>query len=238
MSFIRYLLLTILALVAVHTSAQELVVRGDFTTYFDNREYASTGFDTSETCFSARLSPQIGLRWEQHHTLMIGVDLMQNFGEDTKFLTEAKPQIWYQFELPKVLAVAGIFPRTKLRGDYGEAFFDRSYNFYHNRIQGVMGQYRAERGFVEFAIDWEGMQSPTVREQFRLLSAGEYRGARFYGGYALSVGHYAKTSAPVDGEGVVDNMLGNLYGGVRFNAYFDFDFRLGYLQSYQRDRCI
>ncbi|MEG2614308.1 MAG: hypothetical protein RR996_04610, partial [Alistipes sp.] len=129
-------------------------------------------------------------------------------------------------------------PRTMLRGDYGEAFFDRSYNFYHNRIQGVVGQYRAERGFVEFAIDWEGMQSPTVREQFRLLSAGEYRGNHLYGGYALSVGHYAKTSNPVEGEGVVDNMLGNLYGGVRFNAYFDFDFRLGYLQGIQRDRCV
>ncbi|MEG0807943.1 MAG: hypothetical protein RR410_06285 [Alistipes sp.] len=231
------LLLAFVATVA-EVSAQQLVVGLDFDTRFDNREYSGMGYETSETLFSARLTPQVGLRWDARNALMIGVDLLQNFGDESKFLTEAKPLMWYQYESPKVTAVAGIFSRTKLSGDYGEAFFDRSFLFYHNRIQGVMGQYHTENGFVEMAIDWEGMQSSTCREKFRILSAGQYNGAYLYGGYALSVLHFAKTSAPVEGEGVVDNILINPYVGVRFSAFFDFDIRLGYLQSFQRDRYI
>lgn len=236
MSFKKIILLLTFAAMATGAAAQQLVLGVDFDTRFDNREYSGMSYDTSETLFSARLTPQIGLRWDKRNTLMIGVDLMQNFGDDSKFLTEAKPLMWYQFESPKVLTAAGIFTRTKLRGDYNEAFFDRAYLFYHNRIQGVMGQYRTERGFVEMAIDWEGMQSDTRREKFRILSGGQYNWKHLYGGYALSLIHFAKTSDPAEGEGVVDNILVNPYGGVRFNAYFNFDIRLGYLQSLQRDR--
>lgn len=237
MPFRKYLLLCATLLVATAARSQEWVAGLDFATWFDNREYSGTEFaDASETFFSARLTPQIGLRWDNRNTLTVAVDLLQDFGDGAKFLTEAKPQFWYQYEAPRVLAAAGIFPRTKLRGDYGPAFFDRSYLFYHNRLMGVMGQYRGESGFVEAAIDWEGMQSDVQREKFRILSAGQYNGRRFYGGYALSLLHYAKTSDPAPDEGVVDNILVNPYGGLRFEAFFGFDIRLGYLQSLQRDR--
>lgn len=225
------------ALGAATASAQEWIAGIGFRTFFDNREYSGMGFDGSKTFFAARLTPEAGLRWAECNRLMTAVDLMQDFGDGSTFLTEAKPQIWYQYETPRVLAAAGIFSRTKLRGDYGEAFFDRAYAFYNNRLQGVMGQYRSEGGgFVELAIDWEGMQSAERRERFRLLSAGELHGHRFYGGYALSVLHFAKTSAPAADEGIVDHILVNPYAGLRFSAFFDFDIRLGYLQSLQRDR--
>lgn len=232
----KHTLLCLLALCTVPAAAQEWVAGVGFKTFFDNREYSGMGFDGSKTVFAARLTPEAGLVWDDRNRLMAAVDLMQDFGDGSKFLTEAKPQVWYQYEAPKILAAAGIFSRNKLRGDYGEAFFDRAYLFYNNRIQGVMGQYRGDRGFVEFAIDWEGMQSAERRERFRILSAGQYQGRRFYGGYALSVLHFAKTSDPAANEGIVDHILANPYGGVRFRAFFDFDIRLGYLQSLQRDR--
>lgn len=224
---------------ATAACAQQVIAGVDFATRFDNREYSGTAFSgASETLFSARLTPEIGLRWDTKNTLMIAVDLRQDFGDDSKFLTEAKPQLYYQFQTPKVLAVAGVFDRRKLSGDYGEAFFDRAYLFYHNRIAGLLGCYRGRHGFVELALDWEGMRSDVTREQFRLLSAGRYDqgGGLFYGGYALSLQHYARTSAPADDEGVVDNILVNPFGGMCFHALFDFDIRLGYLQALQRDR--
>lgn len=233
----KYMLPLLLLLIGTaHATAQEWIAGVDFKTYFDNREYSGMGFDGSKTVFAARLTPKAGLQWAGHNRLMVAVDLMQDFGDGAKFLTEAKPQLWYQYESPKVLAAAGIFSREMLRGDYGEAFFDRAYRFYHNRLQGVMGQYRNDAGFVEFAIDWEGMQGYERRERFRILSAGEGHGKLFYGGYALTLLHYAKTSEPTPDEGIVDHVLINPYGGIRFAAYFDFDIRLGYLQSVQRDR--
>lgn len=237
MSFRKYLLLCAALLATTAARSQKVSAGLDFVTRFDNREYAGTGFaDASETFFSARLTPLLGLHWQQRNTLTVAVDLLQDFGDGARFLTEAKPQIWYQYKAPAVLAAAGIFPRSELRGDYGPAFFDPSYLFYHNRIMGVMGQYRSDRGFVELAIDWEGMQSAVQREKFRILSAGQYNGRCLYTGYALSLLHYAKTSDPAPDEGVVDNILVNPYGGLCFEAFFSFDIRLGYLQSLQRDR--
>lgn len=230
------LLLSALLSASTAATAQEWVAGVGFKTYFDNREYSGMSFDGSKTIFAARLTPTAGLQWAERNRLMVAVDLMQDFGDGAKFLTEAKPQFWYQYNAPKVLAAAGIFSREMLRGDYGEAFFDRGYRFYHNRLQGVMGQYRNEAGFVEFAIDWEGMQETDRRERFRILSAGEGHGQLLYGGYALTLLHFAKSSNPAPDEGIVDHMLINPYGGIRFTAFFDFDIRLGYLQSLQRDR--
>lgn len=231
--------LAALLLAVVSTvSAQEWggVVGVGFETLFDNREYASMALDGSKTVFAARLTPEVGVQWASRNRLMVAAELMQDFGDGSKFLTEAKPRIWYQYEAPKVLAAAGIFPRDRLRGAYGEAFFDRAWLFYHARIQGVMGQFRTERGFVEFAIDWEGMQGEGRRERFRILSGGQYDGRLLYGGYALSLLHFAKSSNPAPTEGIVDHLVLNPYGGIRFNAFFDFDIRLGLLQSLQRDR--
>lgn len=223
---------------AAPTRAQQFFAGVDFATRFDNREYSGTRFaDDSRTFFGARLTPQAGLRWDKRNSLVVAVDLLQEMGDASNFLTEVKPQIYYRFESKRVRAAAGIFTRDLLRGDYGEAFFDRSYLFYHNRIQGLMGSYRGKTGFVELSLDWLGKQSVGVREQFRILSAGRYdRGGVFYGGYALSLQHFAKTSEPAEGEGVVDDILVNPFVGVRFSALFDFDLRLGYLQALERDR--
>lgn len=225
--------------------AQEIVAGVDFATRFDNREFSGCLIAPSHTYFSARLTPRIGLRWDERNTLMLGVDLLQDFGDSDGFLTEAKPQIYYQYAAPRVVATAGIFDRSHLRGDYGEAFFDTAWAFYHNRIQGVMGRYAAPDGsFAEFALDWEGMQTETQRERFRILSAGRWElSRRFYAGYDLQLLHFAKTSAAEnapDGsypdQGVVDNMTVDLHAGMRFTAFFDFDLRLTWLQTMQRDR--
>ncbi len=220
-------------------SAQELIVGADFATRFDNREYSGNAFSPSETFFSARLTPVFGVGWDDRNRLMIAVDLWQDFGDGAKFLTEAKPQMYYRFDAPHVTASAGIFPRTLLLGSYSEAFFSSDVLFYENRLSGVLANYHAPHGYVEFALDWEGMRTTRTREKFRILSAGEYCGeGRLYGGYAFSMLHYAKSANETPDEGVVDYFLVNPYGGIRFSAYFDFDLRLGYLQSVQRDRRI
>lgn len=217
-------------------TAQELVVGADFATRFDNREYSGNAFSPSETFFSARLTPLFGVQWDDSNRLMVAVDLWQDFGDGAKFLTDAKPQIYYAFNAPHVTASAGIFPRTLLRGSYSEAFFSSDVLFYDNLLSGVLANYHSDRGYVEFALDWEGMRTTKTREKFRILSAGEYRGRLLYGGYAFSMLHYAKSANEAPDEGVVDYFLVNPYGGVRFHAFFDFDLRLGYLQSVQRDR--
>ena len=171
--------------------------------------------------------------------LIVGVDLLQNFGDDTKFLSKARPSAYYQFNSRNVQANAGIFDRKELLGDYSLAFFGDSTAFYHNRLSGFLGHYKSterRNTYVEMAIDWEGMYSEESREMFRIISAGRYTLDKgFYFGYAFSMFHFA---GKIGNENVTDNLLVNPYAGWEFNAYFDFDIKAGFLFAPQRARSI
>ena len=97
MSLKKVLMLSFAAFVAGGSlSAQNLIVGADFATRFDNREYANNDFNESQTLFSARLTPRIGVEWMEKNRLVVGVDLLQDFGNDTRFLTKARPIVYYQ----------------------------------------------------------------------------------------------------------------------------------------------
>lgn len=243
MKIIRLALSTLLIAVAAASHAQEVLVGVDFDTYFNNREFGNEtpvapGLGSeSGTTFAARLTPSVGLRWEQKNTLMFGVDMYQNFGEQSdRFLSKVSPIVYYQFLTPKVKAVAGIFTREMTHSsDYSPAFFTDSYKFVNNRFNGVMAQYNSGPSYVEFICDWEGMQSTQTREKFRILSSGRHYLRHFYYGYNLTVLHFAKKKEDPNTH-IVDFMLVNPCVGMQFNAYFDFDIKLGLLQTMQRDR--
>ncbi len=243
MSLKKRMLLLCFAATTAGASAQQIIAGADFATRFDNREYADNTFNHSQTLFSARLTPQVGIQWMKKNRLVFGVELLQNFGEHNgerePFLSDVKPLIYYRFKTANVQADAGIFDRSELAGDYSTAFFSDSTLFYRNRLSGFLGRYRStERPdtYVELALDWEGMLGETVREKFRILSAGRYAfGGGGYFGYAFSLFHFA-TSEQVNN--VSDNLLLNPYVGWKFDAYFDFDVRAGMLLAPQRARSV
>ncbi len=230
-------------------AAQELLVGADFKMYFDNKEFGGNTFAVpgldieSGTDFAARLAARLGVRWEEKNSLYFGADMLQNFGErSSSFLPEVKPLLYYQFETPAVRAVAGIFTRDLMHDDdYSTAFFSPVERFRHNRLNGVLASYRGQRNsHVEVVCDWEGMYSTVSREKFRILLSGRhYLKHCFYYGVNYSMFHFAGQKSPTGGEeteNVVDLQLLNPCVGVRFNAFFDFDIKVGLLQSAQRDR--
>lgn len=211
----------------------------DFTTYFDNFEYTGTTLGESGTLFGARLTPKVGIEWDERNSLIIGADLYTDFGNESRFISKARPQLYYRFASPKVRAYAGIFDRKEMVGYYSELFFSDETRFYENRVQGIMGQYIGQRGYAELSIDWCGMYSAEARERFRILSAGRYNFLKddlFYGGYALQVFHFAG-SEQIAGS-VVDNVIANPYIGSQFSAFFNFDVKLHAIITMQRDRAV
>lgn len=210
----------------------------DFDTYFYNSEYSGMAIGKSQTLFSSRLTPKIGLEWEQKNQLVVAMVLWSNFGQNDVTFDKVRPQIYYRFNSEKVSAYAGVFSREEMIGDYSDLFLSDSTRFYDNRVQGLMGQYRGQRGHVELSLDWCGMFSAEAREKFRILSSGRYYldnyHKRFYAGYAFQMFHYAGSEQIHDG--VVDNIIIDPFVGARFNAYFDFDLKLHYIHTLQRDR--
>lgn len=243
MKILRLALILLLTGSATALHAQEIVVGVDFDTFFDNREFGSEAAlpsgtpSDSGTTFAARLTPWVGLNWQEKNSLVFGVDLFQNFGEKTPgFVSEVKPIMYYQFQTQNVRAAAGIFTREITHcHDYSVAFFTPGYQFVTNRMNGFMGQYNSGASYVEFILDWEGMFSTETREKFRILSSGRHFLGKFYYGYNLTLLHYAKKkNNPY--TNIVDFLLVNPAVGMKFNAYFDFDIKLGLLQTMQRDR--
>lgn len=201
---------------------------------FDNAEFTGSGLGESQTLFRVALMPTLCYEWNDKHTIGVGANMQKNFGSK-KFVDSIDLIAYYHYNASKYSVWAGCFGRNSLIGGYSRAFFTNAYLATKSVVQGTAFQYRNGKNLFEFAIDWDGLYSEATREKFRIMAAGEGSFARvMYAGAALSVQHYANKSI-FEGN-VVDNILVNPYIGVRFKAFFDFDIRLSYLQSLQRDR--
>lgn len=202
---------------------------------FDNTEYTGSNLGTSETLFGISLAPVLRYEWNKKHSLGVGVNMQKMFGS-VRFLDDIDLVAYYQFNNGRYGAVAGLFRRDKLIGRYSEAIFSSAWLADNRMVQGLALQYSDAAGFAELSVDWNGLYSEATRERFRILFSGEGHFAKvMYAGAAASMQHYANRST-FEGN-VVDDIVINPYLGVAFKAFFDFDIRLGYLQSLQRDRC-
>lgn len=221
--------------IPVQLSAQKFTAGAGFSTRFDNREYSGLKNGRSETFFTSRLTPRAGIVWGERNTLMAGVDLFHDFSKRGPVISQTGLLLYYGFDGEHFNGYAGMFERDKMLGSYPRAFFSDSTMFYDNRIQGFLLQYESEKGYAEVALNWEGYYSEYEREKFRLLFSGEYEFSPCYAGGSCSIMHFANKST-FKSSNVVDNFLLDIYAGARFNAWLDFDIRLSWLQTVQRDR--
>ena len=216
--------------------SEALFFDGAISTHFDNAEHSGNDVGYSRTIFAVRLTPTLGYRWgkDGRHAVVAGAELLKDFGS-ARVLDATKVVAYYRYKDDKWGAYAGAFNRDDLIGRYSRAFYSDSTRIYNGTVQGVAGNYRSERMFAELVVDWCGLYSPEVREKFRVLASVGGKFAKWFdAGVSLSLLHYANKST-FRGN-VVDNAIANPWIGAQFNAFFDFEVRLGYLQCYQRDR--
>jgi len=223
----------------------------DLNTYFDNRESDNQGnlFTPSMTIFGARVTPELGLavgKEETHHNIMIGASLFKDFGSQ-KTKGQLFENFTFYYNLEKKLSekthlgiTAGVFPRTKGRGNYSEAFFSDSLKFYDPNYEGLLFRFDKPKAYYELGVDWIGMKGPGSRERFMIFSAGQGKVVRSLKlAYSAYMYHFASSE---EVSGVVDNILLNpyiLFDATEFPALEKMqkmNLSLGYLQSAQRDR--
>ena len=214
--------------------SEKLYLDTSFDFDFDNTEYTGSGLGAAETLFGVSLAPVLRYEWNDKHNLGVGVNMQKMFGS-ARFLDDIDLVAYYQFKSEKYGALAGLFRREKLLGRYSEAFFSNVWLATNRVAQGLALQHTFGKGFEELVVDWNGMYSLATREQFRILYSVATNFAKImYGGVSFEMQHYANRADFQ--HNVVDNLVLNPYMGVDFKAFFDFDIRLGYLLSLQRDR--
>ena len=218
----------------------------DFDMQFDNREFDGTSYTSSMTVFGARVTPAVGVGLQQKngtkHRLMVGIDIMKNFGAASKN-SELFDEMTLYYDVKKQLGktgfemVAGIFPRRYAEGSYSQAFYSDSLRFYDNNLEGLLLKFSRPKAYFEIGCDWMGMYDTFSRERFQIFSSGEGKVLPFLSlGYAASLYHFSCSGVSI---GVVDNALINPY--LRFDLASVADMqalsvRLGWFQALQNDR--
>lgn len=232
---LRYLVLAAVLISSFsQVRSQEVVWDAGFDFFFDNREYKSK-INWPQTIFGARLSPEVGVRWQQKHSIMVGGNLLANFGA-RKFGEGSEALFYYQYESEKFRAAAGIIPRRKLIGEYSGAFFSDSIKYFDPNISGLMLQYVGRLGYVEFAADWNSMFGQKSREKFLLFSSGRINKGLFFAGYNLSMYHHAGN---FETDGVVDNVLVYPFVGINLRPVTcmeELSLQAGWINAFQNDR--
>ena len=194
----------------------------NFDMQFDNREFYKSAYTSSMTVFGTRLTPAVGVDLEQkngaRHRLMLGVDVLKNFGAANKS-SELFKEITLYYNVQKQLGktgfemVAGVFPRRFAEGNYSTAFYSDSLRFYDNNLEGLLLKFSRPKAYFEVGCDWMGRYDTYTRERFQIFSSGEGQVLPFMSiGYAASLYHFSCSGVS---DGVVDNFLVNPY--LRFD---------------------
>ena len=229
----KILLLIALLLTTTTIYSQEFIWDIKFASQFDNREYNSI-LSKSKTLFGARLTPQVGIGWG-HSSLNIGTDIMADFGAPALF-TDPTLLLYYAYNSKRFDAYMGVFPRTKMIGNYSTLFFSSTTEFYDPNLDGFMLQHSGKRGAIEIGIDWCGLSRGPHRERFMIFSAAEINYNIFYAGYNGTIFHFA---ASEEVKGVVDNILFYPYIGLNISKQTPLDIlkiQAGWVQGLHKDR--
>lgn len=234
----------------VLASAQKLDYDVNFTYLFDNFEFApsSDAWEKSCTINAARLTPQLGFRFDGKdgctHSLMVGLDVMKNMGEQlptSELFHEAL--FYYNAVLNTSKGVfegsLGTFSKAFSEAHYSDLFFSDRSRFYDNNYEGLMMKWRSDRLYAELGCDWMGMYGVTRRERFQILTAGEWKFSKLLSlGWDAVFYHYAGSVAT---PGVVDNSMVNPYLKLDFATVTGMQklfVSAGPVLSYQRDRVL
>ncbi|MCQ2148060.1 MAG: hypothetical protein MJZ16_11160 [Bacteroidales bacterium] len=223
---------------------------------FDNREFdiSNEEHTQSMTIHGARITPEIGFQVNQNaktkHKILLGVDIMKNMGENPTANQSQSLNTWnlfreitlyYQGETQlgkaNIKGYAGVFPRRKMEGDWGEEFLSDSLKFFDNNIDGVLLKVSLPKVYLEGGIDWMGKYDLTRRERFLGFAYAEYRPTDFLSLSANFNGMHHSSS--IEAPGVVDNNLLKLSATIDAAKWINMDklsASLSYLQGYQNDR--
>ncbi len=235
---IRSVVIGVFYLICSTVFAQELKWRAGLEYFFDNAEFAKSTLTRDYTVSGIHISPQIGVSWDEKHTIFGGVDVMSQSGSKN-IIDQAKIIGYYQFSSDNIDFYAGAFPRGDLFNNYSELLFQDSINFFRPVIQGLYVKYGNQDGFISAWLDWNGLRTPQDRETFFIGLSGYKRWGLFYLDLQSYMFHFANTLPSNPTFGVCDNFQGELAAGIDFAPLVPLNkltLSVGALAGFERDR--
>lgn len=240
-SRILTLILCLILSGTVCITAQKLLWSAELVPYFDNKEYAYERM-TSGTQFAVRLTPTIGVEWN-NHSIAAGVSWIQPIDSRIE-QSLLKPTVYYRYETQPFAMSMGLFPRTQLIEPLDDFMCSDSLSFYSPNIQGALFQHKSKLGYVEALVDWRGLPTQTTREAFMVVAQGRINLTSWLcAGGAAAMNHLARAKDEQPGQEthVTDNVMIRPYIGFDLSHHTVLDslmLRCGYLTTLDRERGV
>jgi hypothetical protein len=174
--------------------------------FFDNTEFGNSSVQIPQTMSGVRFSPEIGLRWDSIHSVIIGIDLLHEFGS-SRAIDSFYPTAYYEFDGKPFKFYMGAFPRNKTLEEYPRIFFQDSISYYRPNITGFFWEIRDRQNYFNVWLDWTSRQSLSMREAFFMGFSGRYNLGILYGQHFGYMFHFAGTMDPTIDEALHDNGL-------------------------------
>ena len=244
MKLFRFYLFVVLSLLFSFDLAAQLSKpewKVDFDFFFDNTEYARSTLTDDQTMAGVRLSPELGLSWDNGHAIFAGVSGLKGFGSPNT-LDKISPIGYYRFSKSQMQFYAGIFLRKELLSNYSDFFFQDSINYYVPTMQGLFWQLGStEASFVNLWLDWNGKEDPTTHETFFAGISAQKKMNLFFVDFQSYLFHFANTKPRTPGFNVCDNGLAQLSTGIKLenrSVLDNFLFSAGVLAGFERERNV
>lgn len=199
-------------------TGQSLAYRADYNFFFDNLENSGS-YQSTRTLLAVSLAPEIGVAWDDRHSLMVGASMLQELGDST-FLTKANYIAYYKYSGDNFSLITGAFPRRYSIASYPNSFFCEASNFYNPTLGGVMMQYdNGHNGYVELYADWYGADQGLRIDEFMVVGSTEYGffDKAFLVGGNMLLNHF-KNEYYLEDSYLLERFLYNIYIGTDLSS--------------------
>lgn len=232
---ITLVLFVLLSMPWMHAQEYHWKVGLDY--FFDNREYKASSYDIPRTLNGIWLNTLGGVVWEKRHAIYGGVNLLKIPGSG-ETIDDTDLSLYYQYKRPKMIFLAGLFPRQEVLSNYSDFFFSDSVNYFRPLTQGIFWQIGESDRFFNAWMDWTGHATEDTRESFFLGFSGKMSGKVFFADFESYLFHYAGTLPSNPAYGVSEQMQGIVSLGVRRQDSQGFSGSLsaGLFAGFERDR--
>ncbi|MFA7115928.1 MAG: hypothetical protein WC140_01655 [Bacteroidales bacterium] len=230
----KFLILISFIIISLPIFSQHIEWNINMQFKFDNREYSAYS-EFSKTRFGVTLIPEVGVDWGNGHHFRAGANILRDFGNIENKITW-NYLCYYSYNSKNLDVYAGAFPNIYLIGDYPRFILSDDERYFNSDLEGLALQYHNDKGYIEFVSDWRSKYSSTTREIFSLYSATDWNFGDLHLGNYLNMVHYSCSEI---WKNAVDNIWISPYVGYDFGKPFHMDkclLRVGYLQTFQRDR--
>jgi hypothetical protein len=186
--------------------SQEKNWRLDLFSFFDNTEFGRSAVKIPQTMAGVQVAPEFGVVWDTINKVNVGVNLLHEFGSSNA-IDKFYPTAYFESYRGPIRFIMGAFPRSRAIENYPRLFFQDSISYYRPNINGIFTEYRKGNNYFNVWLDWTGLQSKTMNEEFFIGFSGKYKPGIFYLQHFGAMFHYAGKMDPVVEEPLHDNLL-------------------------------